>query len=796
MGIPLVLVKKLTPVVAGLAEGLMAVWQFNDGAGNTITDSAGIDPPINITITDTSDIFWGNGFLDVGSKTEMLHYGDAGRIANDCNETDEFTAVVWMRPEDVVNIEGPARLINMSQSGASTSVRNFMVGQGWWSTNPNDVVRWRVRSTDSDYDGYIDQGTEAGVISSGNIHHIVATRSSGGKADLYVDNTLRSTTEVFEGELDFSGEYVVTMASEFEDGNTRSWIGRLYKIALYNKYFTAADVDEDFNLGVSGDEEVDPPNINFASSSSIIVENVSSTTNVVVNTQVRDYDVNIEFSYTGTATSEELVVNTSSPVTIQSGDASANINVTALDNLGISGDVYIDFALTGSSTGQIIDPSGHRLVFTDIDEYPIVSLGSTGVSITLPTGNPVTQGFSRVELSRQYRYPVDVYYSLTGEATGNVEELTSSPINIPALAITGVIQYQGSGEELTGKTSELAILSGVDVTRGIELEIGTGEQVISWYGSESYPKPWSGNTGRRLTTTTSETTSPGTRQTYSWFSALTGSKSDNFFWEGGIRGDAVCYRVLFDGSFRNDIGTDAQRFILRDCEVDAGDATTNGSSQYCFQSDWGANNALLEYTTLTEAASAALKGTNITVRHCHAYRCGSDIMKPNANVDVRYSFLERFALDSDLPDLHSDGVQIRGGSNITFIGNTLYFPYPKAYDEELATPNRCFIVSAEAGSINGVTLDDNWIDGGGYTLSIREPTYTVTNITYSNNKIGDHFQTALLYDGANYLTRDDIQLFGNIWWETEVNPGGRPHGEIITAAHPGGFTQESNDPVS
>jgi hypothetical protein len=102
------------------------------------------------------------------------------------------------------------------------------------------------------------------------------------------------------------------------------------------------------------------------------------------------------------------------------------------------------------------------------------------------------------------------------------------------------------------------------------------------------------------------------------------------------------------------------------------------------------------------------------------------------------------------PDTHNDAVQVLGGSDIAIVGNRLE-----------GASNAAVMVSTEFGPVDGLLLEGNWLDGGGYTLNLRGgPHGEPTRLRVLANRFGRGFSYGpAVVDGP-------LEASGNVWDDT------------------------------
>ena len=105
---------------------------------------------------------------------------------------------------------------------------------------------------------------------------------------------------------------------------------------------------------------------------------------------------------------------------------------------------------------------------------------------------------------------------------------------------------------------------------------------------------------------------------------------------------------------------------------------------------------------------------------------------------------------------HNDGIQVFSASGSMMIKhNTIVMTNPGGSRQA----NSCVFVQPTSGSVDGVTIDSNLVDGGGYTLYIEQS----TNVSLSHNRIGRDYK----YGWFSHAHNTNMPLLtDNVWDDT------------------------------
>jgi hypothetical protein len=101
---------------------------------------------------------------------------------------------------------------------------------------------------------------------------------------------------------------------------------------------------------------------------------------------------------------------------------------------------------------------------------------------------------------------------------------------------------------------------------------------------------------------------------------------------------------------------------------------------------------------------------------------------------------------------HNDGFQAGKGQNITIKHNTILVPNQQT---------SAVILGTSAGPIDNVIIEDNYLDGGAYTIFSRDNgDGAPTNVTITGNTFGRNFLYGILSEDGPVMWDD------NVWADT------------------------------
>ena len=228
------------------ADGLQAIYYFNEGIGNVVFDHAPAEPKLDLVIGETQTVSWlPGGGLDLNAATLIASPGPAEKINAACVASDEITMELWVDPV-TWDQEGPARMFTVSEDPGN---RNASLSHGQYGSYPNTVFGMRLRTTETSDNGTPGINSPEGSL-TGNLQHVVYTRDAAGNARIYVDGQ-ESVAGITGGTHDnWNSSYRLGIGAEMD--GSRFWLGTIHLAAVYDRALTAWDVEDNFGAGPEG----------------------------------------------------------------------------------------------------------------------------------------------------------------------------------------------------------------------------------------------------------------------------------------------------------------------------------------------------------------------------------------------------------------------------------------------------------------------------------------------------------------------------------------------------------------
>jgi len=169
--------------------------------------------------------------------------------------------------------------------------------------------------------------------------------------------------------------------------------------------------------------------------------------------------------------------------------------------------------------------------------------------------------------------------------------------------------------------------------------------------------------------------------------AVNGNVIENLFITGGV------------------VANDTHNVVIRNCVIDA------AGGRYGVMAA-KAQGLVIEHCEIYNMTEAGVYGDGFTAKWNVVYQSGGDGFKPGHDCVIEANWVHTLGYKN--PSAHSDGVQIRGGSNVKVVGN--YFDLP--LDKPETKSNSAVFIQGFAGR-NGssdILVEGNWCKGGNFAI--------------------------------------------------------------------------------
>jgi hypothetical protein len=172
----------------------------------------------------------------------------------------------------------------------------------------------------------------------------------------------------------------------------------------------------------------------------------------------------------------------------------------------------------------------------------------------------------------------------------------------------------------------------------------------------------------------------------------------------------------------------ASNVTLRNCIIKT-------SSSYGVKIDGNQSGILIEHCDISGMDSAAVYGGGFTARWNYIHNSGADGFKPTKNAVIESNYLTELGYK---PEAHADGIQMESGSNVVIRGNNFAMAKQPGFKNSHA-----IIVQSANGPVSNITVENNWINGGGFSIQFRDKKRghgAPSGISIRNNQFGPDYQ--------------------------------------------------------
>ncbi len=218
----------------------IAKYEFKTGTGNTVYDTSGVEPALNLTLS--GDHSWVGGWgvvFRAGGKAQGTASASK-KLADLIKSTGEFTIEAWANNANVAQED--SFLVSYS---AGNNARNFTLAQRMYqyeaytrsdktSANGNPVLLTRAADMDA----------------QAALQHIVLTYSPVEGRRLYVNGVYTGDTDAQGGGSLAEWDDTFALVLGNETSTERQWQGVMRMVAIHNRTLTPAQIQQNFEAGV------------------------------------------------------------------------------------------------------------------------------------------------------------------------------------------------------------------------------------------------------------------------------------------------------------------------------------------------------------------------------------------------------------------------------------------------------------------------------------------------------------------------------------------------------------------
>jgi hypothetical protein len=221
-------------------DAQIAFWEFKRGSGLIAYDTSGIDPAIDLNLSQEVTWYGGWGITTNGGRAQGLT-NTSTKLADVIQESGEFSIEAWVIPANVTQED--ASIITYS---AGSMDRNFTVRQNLYDYN------YLLRTSETSLEAVTELlSTPADdEVLQATLQHVVATYHPTDGRHIYVNGELVSPVDPVPGGtlIDWQNNFAFILGSDASGSN--AWEGTIRLAALHRRALTQQQIVQNFDVGV------------------------------------------------------------------------------------------------------------------------------------------------------------------------------------------------------------------------------------------------------------------------------------------------------------------------------------------------------------------------------------------------------------------------------------------------------------------------------------------------------------------------------------------------------------------
>ncbi|MBX2869101.1 MAG: PQQ-dependent sugar dehydrogenase [Acidiferrobacterales bacterium] len=216
---------------------IAALYTFEEESGNTVSDTSGINPALNLARPDDGNTSWISGGGIRFSGSSMLNAAD-NKLRNRCTATDAISVEAWVTPANISQ-DGPSRIVSFS---STITLRNFTLGQ------IADSYDMRLRTTTTGTNGSSPSLSAPASTATTALTHVLYSRDASGNATLYKNGVSQVVGSITGNFSNWASDYQMVLGNEVS--GDRPWLGDMHLVAIYCAALTEEEAQQNFAAGI------------------------------------------------------------------------------------------------------------------------------------------------------------------------------------------------------------------------------------------------------------------------------------------------------------------------------------------------------------------------------------------------------------------------------------------------------------------------------------------------------------------------------------------------------------------
>lgn len=223
--------------VPRVADGLVALYTFDEDGGDTVLDRSGQDPPADLVIANPAATRrLDPAGLAIEAATRLDAPAGAARVNAALRDANAVTLEAWLRPAQTFAFS-EARIFALA---AGRQQRNLTLSQLL------DRYEANLRTTATNAAG-VPATTATQPLTTLGISHVILTRTGAGQISLFINTQPAGTAQVGGDTSGWNPGHPLTLAND-PDG-LAPWLGDLHLVAVYDRPLSAQERVQNYLAG-------------------------------------------------------------------------------------------------------------------------------------------------------------------------------------------------------------------------------------------------------------------------------------------------------------------------------------------------------------------------------------------------------------------------------------------------------------------------------------------------------------------------------------------------------------------
>ncbi len=228
-------------------DAQIALWEFKTGSGLVAYDSSGVDPAVDLNLSQEVTWYGGWGITTNGGRAQGTTTASK-KLYDVLQDSGEFSIEAWVIPANVT--QEMARIVSYS---ANDQNRNFTLQQNLYDYD----FLLRTNAVDGNGQPLTDLNGEPALstpamdeVLQATLQHVIATYSPVDGRRIYVNGVLVTNADPIPGGTfaDWQETFALVLGSEI--GGSGSFAGTIRLAAIHRRALTRAQIQQNYDAGV------------------------------------------------------------------------------------------------------------------------------------------------------------------------------------------------------------------------------------------------------------------------------------------------------------------------------------------------------------------------------------------------------------------------------------------------------------------------------------------------------------------------------------------------------------------